>query len=401
MRKPDRFGVLGVALAGALLLAGCSSDDGGGAPAAAGGQQANPSASAAAAAAEVAVTPGDGEQANPTTPIVVTAKEGTLDSVTVTNAKKGSAVKGELSADKKTWTSAEVLGYAASYQVKATAVNTDGQRVDRTATVTTLSPKAQAYPSFIPAPSITDVGVGQPLVVKFDQDVTDKAAAEKALKVTSTPAQTGGWYWLSKREVHYRPQQYWKAGTTIALHAAIYGVDLGGGVYGQTDRDLTLKVHDAWVAKADGNTEQMQVFQNGSLVKTMPISMGKDATPTHLGAHVISDKKQKYTMDSCTYGVCPPDPKAYRSDENFALRISNDGEFVHENPNSVGAQGSANVSHGCINLNAANASWFFDHFNLGDVVEVANSGGPQLPIYDTYGDWAVSWDAWQAGSALK
>jgi lipoprotein-anchoring transpeptidase ErfK/SrfK len=265
----------------------------------------------------------------------------------------------------------------------------------------TLAPKATAFPSFIPAPSVTDVGVGQPIVVKFDKDITDKPAAEKALKVTSTPEQVGGWYWISKREVHYRPKEYWKAGTTIKVHAGVYGVDLGGGIYGETDRDLNLKVHDSWVAKADGNTAHMLIYQNGAMVKDMPISMGKDATPTHLGAHVISDKQRDYTMDSCTYGVCPPDPKAYRSVEHFAERMSNDGEFVHENPNSVGQQGSSNVSHGCINLNAANASWFFDHFGLGDVVEVTNSNGPKLPVWDTYGDWAVAWADWQAGSAVK
>jgi len=200
--------------------------------------------------------------------------------------------------------------------------------------------------------------------------------------------------------VHYRPKDYWKAGTTIKVHAGVYGVDLGGGTYGETDRDLNLKVHDSWVAKADGNTAHMLIYQNGTMVKDMPISMGKDATPTHLGAHVISDRQRDYTMDSCTYGVCSG-PQAYRSVEHFAERMSNDGEFVHENPNSVGAQGSSNVSHGCINLNAANAEWFFNHFNLGDVVEVTNSGGPQLPVWDTYGDWAVTWSAWQAGSALK
>ena len=157
----------------------------------------------------------------------------------------------------------------------------------------------------------------------------------------------------------------------------------------------------SWIAKADGSSEQMQIFHNGQMVKSMPISMGKDATPTHLGAHVISDKQANYTMDSCTYGVCPPDPKAYRSNEKWSERISNDGEFVHENPNSVGAQGSSNVSHGCINLNDANATWFFQNMGLGDVVEVTNSGGPQLPVWDLYGDWSKSWADWQAGSAIK
>ncbi|MFC0107790.1 L,D-transpeptidase family protein [Kibdelosporangium aridum] len=101
---------------------------------------------------------------------------------------------------------------------------------------------------------------------------------------------------------------------------------------------------------------------------------------------------------SCTYVVCSG-PQAYKSLEHFAERISNDGEFVHENPNSIGAQGSSNVSHGCINLNTANAQWFRP-LRARWLVEVTNSGGKQLPIWGTYGDWAVSWADWQAGSAL-
>lgn len=387
--------VTGAILVTALTVGACSASSGDSpdVPGLPGSQ------SATASAVKLDIGPG-GDANLPNTPIVVHATDGTIESVTATNSAKGTQVKGSLSDDKRTWTSGEALAYGATYDVVAQGVSPDGKKSEQKASVKTITPKATAYPSFIPPPSVPEVGVGQPVVVKFDKDITDKAAAEKALTVTSTPAQTGGWYWLSKREVHYRPQNYWQAGTVIKVHAGVYGVDLGGGTYGQTDRDLTLKVHDAWVAKADGNTEQMQIFQNGNLVKTMPISMGKDATPTHVGTHVISDKQRDYTMDSCTYGVCSG-PQAYKSLEHFAERISNDGEFVHENPNSVGAQGSSNVSHGCINLNTANAQWFFDHFGLGDVVEVTNSGGPTLPVWDTYGDWAVSWADWQKGSAVK
>lgn len=396
MSRNGKVMVTGAIVVTALVVGSCSSEDPPGTAGTA-GTAGQPKAAVTPVAFDI--SPG-GDGNAPTKPIVVHATGGTLDAVTVTNSAKGTKVKGSFSGDKTSWTSSEVLAYGASYDVVADGVSPDGRKAERKSTVKTLTPKATAFPSFIPAPSVTEVGVGQPIVVKFDKDIADKAAAEKALTVTSTPAQTGGWYWLNKREVHYRPQNYWQAGTTVKVHAGVYGVDLGGGTYGQTDRDLNLKVHDSWVAKADGNTEQMQILQNGTVVKTMPISMGKDATPTHLGAHVISDKQRDYTMDSCTYGVCSG-PQAYKSLEHFAERISNDGEFVHENPNSVGQQGSANVSHGCINLNAANAQWFFDHFGLGDVVEVTNSGGPQLPVWDTYGDWAVSWPSWQAGSAVK
>ncbi|SEP54573.1 L,D-transpeptidase [Amycolatopsis saalfeldensis] len=398
--KKTLLSVAGV-LAATLLVSACSSggDTAGtaaapGAPGAGSNQSAPP--------ATVTIEPANADNISPTTPIVVKAANGKLLDVTVTSAK-GKAVAGKVATDGLSWTNTDVLGYGGTYKIVAHAQSTDGKSIEKDGQVTTLSPTKQANANLIPAPSAvksSGVGVGQPIVFSFGVAVKDKAAVEKALNVESSPKQEGSWYWMDDKNVHYRPKVYWQPGTTLTVTAKIYGVDFGNGVFGAEDRTETYKVHDSWIAKADGNSEQMQIFHNGSMVKSMPISMGKDATPTHLGAHVISDKQANYTMDSCTYGVCPPDPKAYRSDEKFSQRISNDGEFVHENPNSVGQQGSSNVSHGCINLNAANAEWFFQNFGLGDVVEVTNSGGPQLPVWDLYGDWSKSWTDWQKGSAL-
>ena len=154
------------------------------------------------------------------------------------------------------------------------------------------------------------------------------------------------------------------------------------------------------VAKADGATKTMQIFQNGTLVNTMPISLGSPGFPSHIGPHVISDKQPSVIMDSCTYGVCEGEPGYYKEKVDLDERISDDGEFVHSAPWSVGSQGGANVSHGCVNLSPANAQWFFDHFGIGDVVEIANSGGPQLPLGDTYGDWELTWAQWLKGTAV-
>jgi lipoprotein-anchoring transpeptidase ErfK/SrfK len=337
---------------------------------------------------------------NPRSPITVTVADGTAQAVHVTDPK-GAAVEGTLAPDAHTWTSTGTLAYATTYAVGVDTLDRDQAPGHTDATVRTVAPKAEAYPSFVPAPnSVPTVGVGQPLVVRFDHPITDRAAAEKALTVTTSPVQTGSWYWISETEVHYRAQQYWQAGSTITLKAAMFGVDLGDGVFGSTDRTLQLKVHDAWVAKADGATEQMQIFDDGALVKTMNISLGAPGFPSHTGPHVISDKQPSIVMDSCTYGVCAGQPGYYKEKVDLDLRISNDGEFVHSAPWSVGQQGNANVSHGCVNLAPADAQWFFDHFGIGDVVEITNSGGPALPVYDTYGDWELSWKDWQAGSAL-
>ncbi|MER7864570.1 Ig-like domain-containing protein [Amycolatopsis japonica] len=386
-------------LAATLLISACSSSGGTGTS-----NSGGPSAGSDESAVSITIDPAGGTNVNPAIPVVVKAEHGKLIDVTVSNADKGNQVKGELASDGLSWKTTEPLGYGSTYKIVAHAQGSDGKPVEQQSRVSTLSPKQQANPNLIPAPSAVasgGVGVGQPIVFTFGQPVKNKADVEKKLSVESTPKQEGSWYWIDDKNVHYRPKVYWQPGTTLKVSAMIYGVDFGNGVYGATDRTETYKVHDSWVAKADGNTEQMQIFHNGQLAKSMPISMGKDATPTHLGAHVISDKHENYTMDSCTYGVCQGQPGYYKSNEKWSLRISNDGEFVHENPNSVGAQGSSNVSHGCINLNAANAQWFYQNMGLGDVVEVTNSGGPQLPVWDLYGDWSKSWADWQAGSALK
>ena len=359
-------------------------------------------AAPAPAAPEVSVTPAG--PVNPAQPFVVHVANGRALRVAVTEAGSGKAVGGMLAADGATWTSVGPLAYASTYAVAVdttTAVTPDPAATTghRDLTVATVAPARQAFPSFVPPPSATSVGVGQPIVVKFDHAVKDRAAAVAALHVTATPAQAGGWYWLSSTEVHYRPQTYWTAGSTIKLTADVFGVDLGGGVWGATSRTETIHVHDAWVAKADGAAERMQIFDNGALVKTMPISLGSPGNPSHVGPHVISDKQPSITMDSCTYGVCPGDPGYYKEQVDLDERISNDGEFVHSAPWSVGPQGGQNVSHGCVNLSPANAQWFFDHFGVGDVVEITNSGGPPLPLSDTYGDWELSWAQWQRGGA--
>jgi lipoprotein-anchoring transpeptidase ErfK/SrfK len=378
----------------ALALSACSSSTEGSA-------SAPTTTKPPAPAAQVTISAGD--QASPTAPITIKATGGKITNVAVTNAAKGNAVKGDLSPDGLTWTTSEVLGYGATYNVVADATNADGKQTEQKSTYSTLTPKAQAYPALIPAPpgSGQTFGIGQIIGVSFDQPVTDKAAAEKALNVTTSPPQQGAWNWIDAKTAHYRAATYWQAGTTITLDAKVYGVNLGGGVYGKSDRTVTYKIHDSWVAKADGNTKQMQILHNGAVVNTMPISLGKDQTPTHDGPHVISDKQQQVVMDSATYGVMPGQPGYYKSTEYWDERISNDGEFVHENPNTVNQQGNSNVSHGCINLSPENAQWFFNNFNLGDVVEVTNAGGGKLPLWDTYGDWELSWADWQKGSALK
>jgi lipoprotein-anchoring transpeptidase ErfK/SrfK len=202
--------------------------------------------------------------------------------------------------------------------------------------------------------------------------------------------------------VHFRPSQYWPAETKVTLDANLYGVNFGDGVWGEKDRSVSFTIGAKHLSVADAASHTMRVYDGGKLVQTYPMSAGSSKNPTRNGAHVVTESYKAITMDSSTFGLAVDAPGGYRADVKYAVRISNNGEFVHAAPWSVGQQGHSNVSHGCINLSTDRANWFFNFSRPGDVVEVKNSVGPNLSAADgDIYDWAVPWAQWQAGSALK
>jgi lipoprotein-anchoring transpeptidase ErfK/SrfK len=370
---------------------------------------ASTSSAAPVSRAVITTTPQDAATgASVIDPVVVRAANGTLDAVTVTNPD-GKEVTGALSADRTTWTSGEPLGYGRSYRIEAAARDTAGLATSSSSSFTTVAPAATIFPSFEPPPDRGQVGVGQPLSVIFDKAPPDRVAAERALTVTSVPAQVGGWYWTDERTVHYRPQQYWQAGTTITLDAKVYGVNLGGGMYGETDRTLNLTIGPSKIASVDDATHQMTVTIDGQVVRTIPVSMGRDesitvdgkeisfVTPT--GIYVAQEKYDVKQMNSSTYGLPTSFDLGYDSAIPLAVRLSNSGIFAHSAPWSVADQGVRNVSHGCINMPPDAAQWFYDTFSYGDIVTVTGTS-TQLAPDDGYGDWNIPWDQWLKGSAL-
>jgi hypothetical protein len=189
------------------------------------GELARSSAASASSApvsrAVITSTPGDAATgASVLDPVVVTAANGTLDTVAVTNPE-GRQVVGALSGDGTSWTSTEPLGYGRAYTITASARDIAGLATSSSSSFTTVSPGGVIFPSFEPLPDRGTVGVGQPISVIFDRHHPDQAAAERALTVTTVPAQVGGWYWVDDRTVHYRPQVYWQAGTQVTVDAKI------------------------------------------------------------------------------------------------------------------------------------------------------------------------------------
>jgi lipoprotein-anchoring transpeptidase ErfK/SrfK len=358
-------------------------------------EQAAPPAPAPAAV-QLAVAPVDkATDVSPIEPVTVTTADGTLTRVTLVNPD-GRAVQGRLGADGRSWSSTEPLGYGKTYTVTATATAADGKTATTSSSFTTVKPRNKTYASMNPLEDQV-VGVGQPIAIYFDEPVRNKQLAEASITVRATPAVDGAFYWFSDTEVHWRPKRYWASGTRVVTDIKIYGKDLGNGIYGQEDRHITFTIGDAVIATADGGSHTMTVEVNGAVVRTVPVSLGKPAKPSADGVHVVTEKMPKKIMDSSSYGVPVDSPDGYRTEVDWAVRISNSGEFAHSAPWSVRDQGHRNVSHGCINMSPDNAKWFFDLIKKGDVVVISNSGGPTLEAYDGFGDWQIPWPQWVAG----
>ncbi|WP_232376664.1 L,D-transpeptidase [Amycolatopsis aidingensis] len=388
-----RLGVrLSLLLAGGLLVAGCTSSPS--EPAAE--EQEQRETTPQPEPASLVLEPAEGADSfAPGKPVTVTVRNGEITEAKITSAD-GTLVEGEVSEDGTTWKAGEKLGYGKTYTLTASAVGADGASVTESSTFTTATPDRTVNVSINVRDGET-VGVGMPVIFRFSGDISDKEAAEQALRITAEPETEGAFHWFSDQWVTWRPKDYWKSGTTVSVRAGIYGIDLGGGTFGREDKAVDMTIGDKLVAVADGGSHQLTVSINDKQVKKMPISMGKPSSPTPAGTYTVMSEHNGYTMDSSTYGVPVEDSAGYRLWVKYAVRMSNSGIFYHSAPWSVGDQGNRNVSHGCINLATQNAAWLMEKSRRGDIVEVRNSGGQELEPTDGWSVWQMPWDEWKTG----
>ncbi len=324
---------------------------------------------------------------------------GTLRTVKVTSPV--GPLPGKLAKNHQSWRTNARLEPGVTYRVHTVGKRSDGKKVVRDLRFHTedLTLDEQTYASVAPLSGET-VGVGMPVIVTFDVPVTDRASIEKHMSVTSSPRQPGSWHWLSDQEVHFRPRTYWKPGSEVAVDVDINSIPAGAGVYGQESRHVEFAVGDSVVSRVNVDTHKMNVFVNGSLARSIPISAGKKGWETRSGTKVIIEKFRKKRMNATTIGVDRDDPEYYNlNNVEYAMRVTYSGEFMHAAPWSVGSQGSANVSHGCVGMSTADAAWLYNMTTRGDVVEVTGSGR-YMTLTNGYGDWNASWSDWAAGSAL-
>ncbi len=365
--------------------------------------------------AQVTITPGpNAHDVDPVAHVMVKADAGTLTDVRMVN-ESGKSVQGVITPDNTVWKPNVPLGYGRTYTLTVTSRGPNGVASTQVSSFSTLKPSNQTEVSFTTTSEAAlrdggTYGVGTVVVAHFDEQIADRAAAERHLTVTTNPKVQGSWFWVDGQNAHWRPEHYYAPGTTVTAEAKIYGIALGDGLFGQDDSRVSFRIGDAHISIADDATKQVSVFNNGALVRRMPTSMGMGGTEnvggktislwTPPGIYTVLDKGNPVVMDSSTFGLPKNSRLGYRETINYATRISTDGIYLHELDATVWAQGHRDTSHGCLNLNADNAKWFYNFSVPGDVVEVHNSGGPPLTPAQN-GDWTLSWDQWRNGSALK
>ncbi|MFI7228075.1 Ig-like domain-containing protein [Nonomuraea angiospora] len=390
MRNP-RTVLVGTFATALLLAVGCSSggDSGGGPGAPVKSQEQGP-------VAKLSITPANGtKKVAPDAGVSVKATDGKVTKLTVADTK-GHEVRGTLGAD-GTWRPTWPLRPSTAYTVSAQATGTDGKPVTAQATFTTLKPKRALESGMSPLDG-EKVGVGMPVQLLLSQPVTaqkDRAAVEKSLVVRMSKPVEGAWSWVSDREVQFRPREYWPVGEKVTVVAHLAGLRAGRDLWGTKDRSLTFTVGDEHITEVSNATHQAVVRENGEVVKTIPVSLGKPGDDSYSGVMIAQEKAAETVMDSATIGK----PGEYRIRTKWNVRMTYSGTFFHAAPWSTGAQGNSNVSHGCVNASPANARWFYEFTQRGDIIEVKGTSR-KLQFGNGPTPWAKSWDDWLAGSAL-
>lgn len=342
----------------------------------------------------------------PLQPLTVTAAGGKLEKLTVL-AEDGSAIAGSMSADRKTWTSDQRLRYGGSYTASGSASGQAGSAATEIAGRWTVFGVSDTVSTRITPRQGEVVGVAAPVIVSFGYyaaDTAAKAEIQRNARITTTPKVEGAWAWFKHdgepyESLDWRPKEFWPAGTKVHVEVDLLGVLFADGLYGGRDvatRDFTIGRNQ--VVRADPGSKIVTVERSGKITARYPTSMGRGdevgdpRLVTRSGIHIVLAKFKTTKMSNPDYG--------YRDlVEKWAVRISNNGEYIHQNMASFEQQGKKNVSHGCLNLSDVNAQAYFKTAIYGDPVVITGTSVKLGPDDGDYYGWAMSWKDWLSHSA--
>ncbi|WP_458246765.1 Ig-like domain-containing protein [Streptomyces sp. MAI_2237] len=353
----------------------------------------------------IRVSPDDGSKSiRPDQRLVVRVPSGRLESVKVVKAQDAqeTEVPGHVSDDGLRWEPDERrLALAAKYTVDAVALDGHGRRSARHTTFTTYVPD-ERFVGYVTPENRATVGTGMIVSLEFNREIENRAAVERAIRVTARPAVEIRPHWFGRGRLDFRPEHYWKPGTQVTVDLRLRDVEGAPGVYGIQDRTFSFTVGRSQVSLVDAARHTMQVRRDGALLATVPVTAGSPKHTTYNGTMVVMEMLEVTRMNSRTVGF---GGEYDIPDVPHAMRLTDSGTFVHGNYWAPDAPGRVNVSHGCVGLrdvkgggSGTPAGWFFDRSLIGDVIEVVHSNDKKVAPDNGLGGWNMGWKEWKAGS---
>ncbi|MFC7310330.1 Ig-like domain-containing protein [Streptomyces monticola] len=361
----------------------------------------------------IRISPGHGERSvRAGQGLEVEVPDGRLESVKVVKFQdaQDSVVPGRISDDGLRWEPADPrLALAAKYTVDAVALDGHGRRHARHTNFTTFVPD-ERFVAYVKPENRSTVGTGMIVSLEFNREIENRAAVERAVRVSAQPATEVVGHWFGNTRLDFRPKDYWKPDTKVTVDLNLRDVEAAKGVFGLQQKKFGFTVGRSQVSRVDAADHTMEVRKDGELVSTVPITAGGGKNTTYNGKMVITEMLDVTRMNGATVGFTDSDGKGEYDipDVPHAIRLTTSGTFLHGNywaPSST--FGQTNVSHGCVGLRDVKggsgetpAGWFFDRSLIGDVVEVVNSKDKTVDADNGLGGWNLDWNAWRAGSAL-
>ena len=312
----------------------------------------------------------------------------------VTVASSGGPVAGTLRDGDRVWHSTWTLGVSQRYTVTATGTDGSGQQVTTTSTFRTLTPAA-TFSTEIYEGSGQTYGVGMPIMLIFSQPITNRAAVERSLSLTTSHPVIGAWYWDGSEHLDFRPRDYWPADTTVSFDGHLNGVQGAPGVYGAADLTQTFNIGESIISVASTTTHRTQIYINGKLTYNWPVSTGRASLPTPDGTYLSVEKNNPVRM----IGGTPGTAGYYNELVSWAVRFTFSGDYYHSAPWSVIDQGTTNVSHGCVNLPPDDAVTYYNLSIPGDPITVTSSTAAGK-WDDGWTEWFLPWSQFLKGSAM-
>jgi lipoprotein-anchoring transpeptidase ErfK/SrfK len=343
--------------------------------------------SPAVSEAHLFITPANGtRRVDPGAPITVQVTRGTLATVTVAGA--AGRLEGRLNDAGTVWQSVQTLHMNTRYTVRATAVDAEGRTTSATSRFRTLRPAGVEETTIFEGFRQT-YGVGMPIILTFSHPVVYKRAVESALEVRSSKPVVGAWYWDGDSTLYFRPRTYWPAHTTVQFVGHLDGVEAAPGVFGAHTLTQTFTIGSSLIAVADTSTHRVRIYRDLRLFADWPMSSGKPGDDTPNGTYLTIEKHNPVEMKGPGYDIQVP----------WSVRFTWSGDYLHDAFWSVGQQGFANVSHGCVNLSPADAETYYNLAVPGDPVTIM--GSPRGGVWGNgWTVWFLSWRELVRGSAL-